>query len=136
MPEPAQNENVCLDGFQVRAGAVFGMTLWGRPVDRDHDPVQPRCYQGPGQVRVQQQTVGDQLGLGPELLRRFHHGCDFRVQERFPHAPERHRVEGCHASSEAISRWNVAFVIVPIGSFQEWRMQVRQFRLQAEVGST
>ncbi len=39
-------------------------------------------------------------------------------------------------ASEAISRWKVAPVIVPTGSFQEWRMQVWQLRLQAEVGST
>jgi len=40
------------------------------------------------------------------------------------------------AISDSMSRLNVSMVIVPIGSFQEWRMQVRQFRLHAEVGST
>jgi hypothetical protein len=125
--------HVLYDPVQRRSRAHATEGLGVGAVDAHDQLVQTRVEQ-PGSHRViQEQRVGRHLRAQFAGLRRADHVEETRVQQGSPR-PMNAMMPPAATPSTAAS--NVAHSMNPSGSFQEWRTQVAQARLQALVGST
>ena len=132
---PGQAFDVFHDAAQAGSGPDRLEALFGRSVEGDPEHVEAFPQQSLDQGVVQERRVGRHLDAEAESFYGTDHVEDPWVGRGFAESAEHDRLEVGKppelTNEEAESPWFIS----PIGSFQVFRIQVLQARLQREVGS-